>query len=448
MGRQHTDIALGIRSDSDLYTFGFPWRPWTETTAIAQGDLILNYVKSSAEMYGIDKKIQYNTMVNEANYNSSQKKWTLETTVNGEKEKTFTARYMLLCTGYYDYSTPLQAEIPGIENFKGPIIHPQFWPKDLDWTDKEVVIIGSGATAITVAPVMAQTAKHVTQLQRSPSYVLAVPSEDGLEKMLRKWFFWSKTIQHALIRIKWILMPLIMTTYSAWYPEKMRKIMHKLTEKQLPSSVPRDPHFTPKYRPWEQRMCMCPDGDYYKAIRAGKSSIATDTIQTMTSNSILLTSGAELPADMIVTATGLKLAFAGKMAIKIDSEPYHVPSKFVWKGVMLEDLPNAAFVVGYVDASWTLGADATAQTITRQLNQMRKEGVVEVTPRRSVEERRKMKEKNLLRLNSTYVTKGESALPKAGDRGQWTPRSNYLRDIWMAWFGDIRSGTEWVRGVE
>ncbi|KXT11933.1 hypothetical protein AC579_8575 [Pseudocercospora musae] len=437
----------GIRSDSDLYTFGFPWNPWTDKNAIAQGDLILNYVKDSAAMYGIDKKIHYNTMVTEANYSSSQKTWTLQATVKGETQKTYKARYMLLCTGYYDYSTPLQADIPGIEKFKGQVIHPQFWPEDLDYTGKEVVIIGSGATAITVAPVMAQTAKHVTQLQRSPTYVLAVPSEDGLEKLLRRCFFWSKTIQNSLIRLKWIVMPLIMTSYSAWYPEKMRKLMYKLTEKQLPSSVPRDPHFTPKYRPWEQRMCMCPDGDYYKSIRSGKSSIATGTIKDMTENMIILNDGQELYADIIITATGLKLAFAGKMNINVDGARYNVPDKYVWKGVMLEDLPNAAFVVGYVDASWTLGADATAQTITRQLNQMKKEGVVEVTPHRTENDKKYMKATNLLRLNSTYVTKGESALPKAGDRGQWIPRSNYIRDIFMAWYGDIKTGTTWVRGV-
>lgn len=437
----------GIRSDSDLYTFGFPWRPWNEDTAIAQGGLIKNYLVESAEMYGIDKHIQYNTKVNDAHYTSKDKTWTLQATVNGKQKKTYKTRFILMCTGYYDYDVPLQASIPGIENFKGQVIHPQFWPEDLDYANKDVVVIGSGATAITVLPVMAETAKRVTMLQRSPGYVMSIPSEDGYERFFRKWFKWAPSLSHFMIRLKWILSPLLLTSFSAKYPERMRQLMYKLTQKQLPSSIPRDPHFTPKYYPWEQRMCMCPDGDFFKSLREGKSSIETGTIQTVTQDTIKLESGKELHPDIIVTATGLKLRFAGGMNITVDGMNYEPSEKFVWKGVMLEDLPNAAFVVGYVDASWTLGADATAQTMTRMFNQMKKEGVVEVTPHRNEKERREMKETNLLRLNSTYVTKGKSVLPKGGDSGQWVPRSNYIRDIFMAWFGDIKTGTEWVRGV-
>lgn len=440
----------GIRSDSDLYTFGFPWRPWNENTAIAQGGLIKNYLVESAEMYGIDKKIQYNTKVSDAKYNTSEKKWSLEAMceVDGKKTlKRFQSRFILMCTGYYDYETPLQTSIPGIDNFKGQVIHPQFWPENLDYTNKDVVVIGSGATAITVLPVMSEKAKRVTMLQRSPSYVMSVPSEDGIERFLHRWFKWAPAFQHFMLRIKWILSPLLLTSLSAKYPEKMKQFMYKVTQKQLPSSIPRDPHFTPSYYPWEQRMCMCPDGDFFKALRGGKANIETGVIQNITNDTIKLTDGKELHPDVIVTATGLKLRFAGGMNVSVDGVPFYPSEKFVWKGVMLEDLPNAAFVVGYVDASWTLGADATAQTMTRMFNQMKKEGVVEVIPHRTEQEKKEMKETNLLRLNSTYVTKGKSVLPKGGDRGQWVPRSNYLRDIFMAWYGDIKTGTEWVRGV-
>ncbi|KAF2209947.1 hypothetical protein CERZMDRAFT_46334 [Cercospora zeae-maydis SCOH1-5] len=435
----------GIRSDSDLYTFGFPWRPWEATQAIAEASLIRDYLKSSAEMYGIDKKIKFNHQVDEAKYSSASKTWELNVTANKSEHKTFQCRFMLLCTGYYDYHTPMKAEIPGIDNFQGPVLHPQFWPQDLDYTNKDVVIVGSGATAITMLPVMAEKAKHVTMLQRSPSYVLAIPKEDPGDKALRKLFGWIPSISHSLIRLKWIIMPLLMTTYAALAPKKARDTMHKLTAKQLPSSIPRDPHFTPKYYPWEQRMCMCPDADFFKSLRKGTSSVVTGNIANITSDTIHLSDGQELHPDLIVTATGLKLCFAGGMKVSVDGEAFSIPDKFTWKGVMIQDLPNAAFVVGYVDASWTLGADATAQMTTRILNRMRKEGVVEVRPRLSEWDRENVKPANLLRLNSTYVQKGKDAVPKAGDRGQWLPRSNYFRDIMMAWFGDIKSGAEWVK---
>ncbi|KAJ8608339.1 hypothetical protein MRB53_039679 [Persea americana] len=433
----------GIRSDSDLYTFGFPWRPWNHNDAIAEGDLIRNYVKESAEEYGIDKKIKFNTKVSGASYNSTSKTWTFDTQNTSGEKKTYKARWMLICTGYYDYENPLQTDIPGIKDFKGQVIHPQFWPEDLDYTNKNVTVIGSGATAITVVPIMADKAKHITMLQRSPSYVMAIPREDIIEKFIRAVF--PAFIQAILLRWKWIFAPLILVTYSAWFPRAARATMNKLTELQLPKSIPRDPHFTPRYNPWEQRMCMCPDGDFFKALRSGKASIETGVIENITPNAIKLTSGRELNPDIIITATGLKLQFGGGMAIKVDEKPFVLGEKLVWKGSMLEDLPNASFSMGYVDASWTLGADATAQLTTRIWNQMRDEGVVEVTARRLGDEKETVKPIDLLRLNSTYVQKGKDQLPVAGDRGQWVPRSNFIRDIMTAWYGDIKTSTEWVK---
>ena len=436
----------GIRSDSDLYTFGFPWRPWKQESPIAQGKLIIDYVKESASAYGIDKNINFNHLVNTAKYSSKEKKWTIDVTANGSQSKEFHCRWMLLCTGYYDYNAPLQTTIPGIDNFKGDVIHPQFWPEELDYTGKDIVVVGSGATAVTVLPVLGEKASHVTMLQRSPSYVLSIPSEDGMERLIRRFFWWTPQVQDWMFRIKWIMMPLLMTSYSHYFPESAKKSMFDMTEKQLPSEISRDPHFTPRYNPWEQRMCMCPDGDFYKSLRSGKSSIVTDSIENITSDTIKLASGKELHPDIIVTATGLKLQFAGGMKIYVDDEIFEVPQKYAWKNVMLEDLPNAAFVVGYVDASWTLGADATAQLVCRMLNQMRNEGAVEVTPKRSDEEKKSMHEMKLLRLSSTYIEKGKDIIPKAGDQGQWLPRSNYLKDIAAAWYGDIKTDAVWVKG--
>ncbi|KAK5122408.1 hypothetical protein LTR85_003992 [Meristemomyces frigidus] len=437
----------GIRSDSDLYTFGFPWRPWEEQNSIAQGARIINYMKESAAMYGIDKKIQYHHQVNNANYSTSSKRWTLDVTANGSEQRAFRCKFFLMCTGYYDYKEPLKAIIPGIEDFEGTVAHPQFWPEDMDYTDKNVVIVGSGATAITLLPNLAPKASHVTILQRSPSYVMSQPSEDKLELLIRRMTWWSKPLEHRLIRWKWLLVPFLFTRFAYTFPKTCRKLFGKAIQAQLPPTLPRDPHFNPSYDPFEQRVCFCPDGDFYECLRSGKGSVQTGVIEKVTPHGIKLTSGDELHPDIIVTATGLKVRFAGGMKLSIDDKPYNVAEKFIWKGVMLEDLPNAAFVIGYVDASWTLGADATAQLMCRMMKQMRKEHVVEVVPRRSEAEKRTMTEEPLLRLTSTYVRKAKDMLPKAGSSGQWKARSYYYKDIWMAWFGDIRSGLEWVRGV-
>lgn len=433
----------GIRSDSDLYTFGFPWRPWEEQTSIAKGELILKYIKESANMYGIDKNIQFGHHVDAARYSSSDKTWTLDVTANGSQSKTLRSRFFMICTGYYDYDKPLEAVIPGIESFNGTVAHPQFWPQDLDYTNKNIVIVGSGATAITLMPALAEKASHITMLQRSPSYIMSQPSEDGLENLIRKLTWWSKPLEHKLIRFKWVIVPFLLTRFCYNFPNAAKRLFGRMTQAQLPPTMARDPHFNPSYNPFEQRVCFCPNGDFYAALRSGKTSVETGIIETVTPNSIKLKSGGELHPDVIVTATGLKLNFAGGMDISIDGEPYHVPEKFIWKGVMLEDLPNAAFTFGYVDASWTLGADATAQLVCRMLRQMSKERVVEIVPKRSKQEKLDMQEEPLLRLSSTYIRRAKDLLPKAGATGQWRARSYYLKDIWTAWFGDIRTGIEW-----
>jgi len=435
----------GIRSDSDLYTFGFPWRPWTDNSSIAQGSLIKNYVKESARVYKIDEKIEYNCWIDGAEWSTPDKTWTLKGKINKKEEKTYRCRFVFYCTGYYNYHEPLKADIPGIDKFKGTVIHPQFWPADLDYTDKDVVVIGSGATAITVLPAMAEKARKVTMLQRSPSYVMAIPREDPIEKVIRFFWWWAPPVQSWLLRTKWLIMPLLLTSFAARYPETLRKISHAAMERRLPKSIPRDPHFTPSYKPWEQRMCMCPDGDFFKALRDGKCDVVTGHIDHITETTIKVKNGQELNPDIIVTATGLKLTFAGGMDLTVDGKPVNIPDYYLWKGVMLEELPNAAFFIGYVDASWTLGADSTAQMMCRMFNTMAKEGVVEVVPRRTEEDKANMKNTDLLRLNSTYVNKAKSIIPKAGDRGQWVPRSYYFKDILNAWYGDLHTSAEWIK---
>lgn len=337
----------GIRSDSDLYTFGFPWRPWQDRASIAEGAKIMNYMRECMHMYGIDKKIRFRHHVSSANWSSQEKVWTLSLNADGE-DTTMKARYVLLCTGYYDYDQPLQALIPGIDKFKGRVVHPQFWPKDLDYADKSIVIIGSGATAITLLPALAQKAKHVTMLQRSPSYILSQPREDGLEKLIRAVLPVSWT--HQAIRFKWLAIPWLLINFCHYLPNMAKLLFQKVTIAQLPKSISHDPHFMPRYNPFEQRMCFCPDGDFYAALRSGKGSVVTGAIDTVTATSVRLRDGAELTPDIIVTATGLKVRLAGGIKVTVDGKPHAMNEKYVWKNIMQQDLPNAFFVVGYVDA--------------------------------------------------------------------------------------------------
>ena len=434
---------LGIRSDSDLFTFGFAWRPWTGKHSIAHGSLIAKYVRDCTQEAGIDKKIKFNHRVNQLSWSSESKAWTVYLSVNETTASTIRSRFMLLGTGYYDYHEPLQADIPGVQDFAGTIVHPQFWPADLDYKDKKVVIIGSGATAITLLPSVAKTAKHVTMLQRSPSYILSIPNEDLVEKTIRLLF--PRVLARKLVRFKWIVVPLVLVTFCRRFPHSARKLLLHLTSKELPKGMPLDPNFTPRYNPWEQRLCMCPDADFYECLRNGKGSVKTDIIRTVTEKSIQLQSGDELHPDIIVTATGLKLRIAGGIEIFVDGEQYHVGDHFLWKYAMMDSLPNAIFAFGYVDASWTLGADATAILACRILKKMKKDGTTMMVARMGVEERKSIKKMPFLDLKSTYVQQAQNVLPNVGDRSVWQRRSYYWRDLAVAMYGNLRNCTEWTK---
>jgi cation diffusion facilitator CzcD-associated flavoprotein CzcO len=430
----------GLRSDSDLYTFGFPWRPWTDGPAIAEGHLILDYMREAVQETGIDKNIRFRHKTYKAEWDSKSLKWTLDVDADGEKQQ-MRGRFLVFATGYYDYDTPLHAVIPGLENFKGTVVHPQFWPEDLDYSNKEVAIIGSGATAVTIHPVIAKTAKQTTIVQRSPSYIL--PVQNYVSPITSAMRYVSPRLAYKVNRVRFLIFGYFLFYFSRMFPSTARKLIRGITSKELPTGVPHDPHFNPSYNPWEQRLCVTPNGEFYRAIREGKGGIMTGTIKTVTKNSIILDNGRELPADIIITATGLKLKVGGGIQLSVNGEPFDMSTKFMWKGMMLHDLPNATLVLGYTNASWTLGADATAQTLCRLINEMHRTGTGAVVPR--VPNPDKMKPMPVLDLNSTYIKKGKGVLPKTGDSGPWRARTNYFTDIREAKWGSIHNGLEYIK---
>ncbi|KAI5360048.1 putative FAD/NAD(P)-binding domain superfamily [Septoria linicola] len=431
----------GLRSDSDLYTFGFPWRPWTETEPIAQGAAIVNYMKRTVAADGIDKHIKFEHRVSNLSWSSSSKTWTTRVNADG-RESTIRSRLAIMATGYYDYEQGLHAHIPGIKDFSGEVVHPQFWPEDLSYKDKNVVIIGSGATAITLLPAMAKEAKHVTMLQRSPSYILSVPVHNKLENVIRA--ICPKTLASKIIRMKWIVWPTMFRTWCLWFPNAAKRHMRKATLAQVPPELV-DSDFKPSYNPFEQRMCMCPDGDFYQCLREGKGSIKTGLIDTVTDKDIKLKSGEELHPDVIITATGLKLRLGGGIKVDVDGEDFQINEHYVWKGLMFDTLPNFFFSFGYFDNAWTLGVDTSAQLACRLIKQMQRDRVDVIIPTRSEEEKQTMKDKRFMPLTSTYVEKALSVLPKLGDRPQWCGRSTYLVEMFTVKFGDIRTGLRCVR---
>ncbi|CAF9918479.1 hypothetical protein IMSHALPRED_004317 [Imshaugia aleurites] len=425
----------GFRSDSDLYTFGFAWRPWREQKIIADGDSIRNYIRESAALYGIDQKVKYHRKLVSANWSSDQQAWSLQVDEEGRKTH-FHARFVVLGTGYYDYDEALSSHIPGIENFAGQVVHPQFWPDDLDYKDKKIIVVGSGSTAVTLIPSLAETASQVTMLQRSPTYIVSQPAIDPFGQWAQR--FLPQGLAHRITRLKFLISTFLALKLCTLYPLVARNLIKKATLKQLPDNVPHDPHFSPRYHPWEQRLCLCPDGDFFAAMRAGKASVVTDTIDTVTATGIQLASGRTLDADIIVTATGLKLKIAGGAQMSADNEPVTISEKFLWKGVMLQDLPNTAMVIGYTNASWTLGADATALLVCRLLKTMEAKRVTSAVPRLGDGEG--MEAVPALNLSSTYVVRGAKELPRTGDRAPWMRRSTYFSDLWGAKFGNITDG--------
>lgn len=434
----------GIRSDSDLITFGFSWYPWTEKEVIAEGHAIKNYLKNTAKHFHIDEKINYEHFVNELNWSSSASRWTLKVKHNGE-DLEYSCKYIVMGTGYYDYKQPLEARIPGIENFKGQVIHPQFWPEDLDYAGKKVLIIGSGATAVTLLPNMAKKAEKVTQVQRSPGYFLVLPKNEPMDEWLRAKL--PTYLSKRLIRFKYILGATFLYNFCRFFPNAARKMLRKGVAAELPPGAAIDPHFKPAYQPWDQRMCITPGGDYFEAYRNGNADIRTGQIQTVTEDGLIMQSGEKLEADIIVTATGLKMQVGGGAKVTIDGKPLNFADKFMWKGTMLQDVPNLWYVIGYANMSWTLAADVSARLIVRMIKSMESKGFKSATPWLTAEQAKQMDKENipLLPLKSTYVNSAleRRIIPRAGKTGNWKPRANYFVDMWRAVFGSVSEGVQY-----
>lgn len=413
----------GVRSDSDMFTLGYSFRPWLGERSIAAGEDILRYIRDTAKEHRVDRHIRYHHRVESANWSGESQRWTLTVRrLDIGREERLTCRFLFVCAGYYRYDKGFRPRFAGEESFRGQLVHPQFWPPDLDYQGKRVVVIGSGATAITLVPAMAATAGQVTMLQRSPSYILSLPGSDRLAVSLQRAL--PPRFAYLLIRWKNVALSTLLYQLSRRRPQTVKKLLRRGLLNQLPPGFDVDRHFTPRYDPWDQRLCLAPDGDFFAAIRAGKVSIVTDAIETFTDTGIRLVSGEELPAEVVVTATGLELVPLGGVRITVDGERVALGECFAYKGMMLSDVPNLAFTVGYTNASWTLKADLVAGYVCRLLKHMDARGLVECRPIRPTTE-----PAPLLDLSSGYVARSVASLPKQGSAAPWRVHQNYPRDL-------------------
>ena len=414
----------GIRSDSDMFTLGYSFRPWDGEKSIADGPSILQYIKDTAAAEGIDQHIRFNHRIVRADWSTDDAVWhvTAERTDTGEQIE-LTAGFVFSCSGYYRYDKGYQPDFPGMDRFQGTIVHPQAWPEDLDHAGKRVVVIGSGATAVTLIPSMAETAAHVTMLQRSPTYITSLPAKDPIADLLRKVL--PSSASGPAIRWYKALTTQAFFQLSRRRPQLVKTLLRKGVERQLPKGYDVDTHFTPRYDPWDQRLCVVPNGDLFRAIKAGRASVVTDHVETFTEHGIRLQSGQELEADVIVTATGLELLFIGGIDVSVDGEPVDLPSKLTYKGMMLEGVPNFALAVGYTNASWTLKCDLTCDYVTRLLNHLRATGMRQATP---VNSDPTVEAAPLLGLTSGYVMRAADRFPKQGSKFPWQVHQSYLRD--------------------
>ncbi|KAI1108361.1 putative flavin-binding monooxygenase [Nemania sp. NC0429] len=428
----------GIRSDSDLFTFGFQWEPWPFQTPIAKGALIKEYMENCVEKYNLGRYIRFHHKVLAADWSRKAEQWKITAQRDG-KTMELRANWIIMGTGYYDYDNPLKTMIPGLENFKGRVIHPQYWPQDFDHSGKKIAIIGSGATAVTLLPTLSETAAAVTMVQRSPSYILSMTNETPATAWLSKIL--PKSVAATLLRVQYLIMAYIVVLVARYFPQFSRKLFINRAIPQLPKRIPHDPHFEPSYTPWQQRLCLAPDGDFYTALRENPNTqIVTGHIDTVTSNGIQMKDGTTIDADVIVTATGLQMLIGGHIAVTVNGEKVDFAGRLLWHGSMVQDVPNLMLVIGYVDAAWSLGADATAHILTRLLKDMRSKGVATATPRlppQGVGDYRK-----LWQLTSTYSEHATSILPQYGSTGPWQPKTSPPLDWIHSKWGDIVTGLD------
>ncbi|MCF2530242.1 flavin-containing monooxygenase [Yinghuangia soli] len=432
----------GVRSDSDMFTLGYPFRPWREAKAIADGDAILRYIRETAAEYGIDRRIRFRTKVVRADWSSDTARWTLtvETSPAGDgsaangtasEQRTLTCDFLYACAGYYSYDQGHTPDFPGVEDFGGRLVHPQFWPDDLDYRDKRVVVVGSGATAVTLVPAMADAAARVTMLQRSPTWISPVPGRDMIADAVRKVL--PARPAHSVVRMKNVLFTLGFYQLCRRRPQTMRRLLTRLNTRMLQDEQTVKEHFTPDYDPWDQRLCAAPDADIFTAIRQGKADVVTDRIDRFVPEGIRLASGQTLEADIVVSATGLQLLAFGGITPYVDGEPVDLARQFVWRGLMLTGLPNFAVCIGYTNASWTLRADLSSRLVCKVLRHMDRYGYASVVP----EPERVLAERPLLDLASGYIQRSIQAFPRQGDHSPWLVRQNYLLDAATTMRGDL-----------
>ena len=431
----------GIRSDSDMFTLGYSFRPWTGEKSIADGESIRSYIRDTAREHGVDEAIRFHHRVVSAKWSGDDARWTIEARRTDTDEPVeITCSFLFVCSGYYRYDEGFTPQFPGIERFAGRVIHPQLWPEDLDCTGKRVVVVGSGATAVTLVPAIAEEAGHVTMLQRSPSYILSLPSEDPLAQTLRRRL--PAKIANPMVRWKNALLATLVFQLSRRAPRLVKSLLHKGIAAQLPQGYDLDPDFTPRYNPWDQRLCLVPDGDLFKAIRSGKASIVTDRIDTFTEEGIRLASGRDLPADVVVTATGLNLLALGGMKIAVDGAPIDLGRTVAYKGMMLSGIPNFAMILGYTNASWTLKADLVCTYVCRLLRHMDRRAYQVCTPLAPDSDNLEP----IIDLKSGYVLRGIDALPKQGPEAPWRLHQNYPRDVLLLKHGRVDDeGVEFSR---
>ena len=425
----------GIRSDSDMYTLGYSFRPWTDDASISGGAKILAYVRDTARQFGIDEHIRFSTRVNRASWSSRDALWTVEATAGPDAlAKRFTCRFLYTCTGYYDYDAGHAPEFAGAGAFAGRIVHPQQWPEDLAYTGKKVVVIGSGATAVTLVPAMAETAAKVTMLQRSPTYVVSLPGKDRLAISLRQWL--PEKAAYKLVRWRNVLLGIYLYNLARRKPKKFSASVIGLIRKTLGPDYDVRTHFTPSYDPWDQRLCLVPDGDLFEAIKAGKAEIVTDRIERFVEAGIRLESGRTIAADIIVTATGLRLKLLGGMELIVDGEPVDLAQTVTYKGLMYSGVPNLATAFGYTNASWTLKADLTSQYFCRLIRHMDGRGLDIAVPRKD----ETVGAEPLIDFSSGYVQRTIDQFPSQGSKTPWKVHQNYVLDTMTLRFGRIDDG--------
>jgi monooxygenase len=426
----------GIRSDSDMYTLGYVFKPWREAKSIADGDSILGYIRETADEHDIHSKIRFGQRAVRAEYSSESARWTVQIQHGETGESTeMTCSFLFTCTGYYRYDEGFTPHFEGQSRFAGETVHPQHWPESLDYTGKRVVVIGSGATAITLVPAMAERAEHVTMLQRSPSYVVSLPAEDPIAQALRR--FLPDRIVYPIVRWKNVLLTMASFQLSRRRPALMKQLVRKRQEGLLPAGYDIDTHFTPSYDPWDQRLCLVPNGDLFTALGKGTASVITDHIETFTETGIRLRSGAELQADVVVTATGLNLLALGGIQLAVDGREIVLGETMSYKGMMLSGVPNMAFAVGYTNASWTLKCDLTCEYVCRLLAHMDEHGYAQCVPRNSDPAVQPLP---FIDFSSGYVQRSIEHFPKQGSKTPWRLHQNYALDIVGLRRGSVRDG--------